>query len=110
MNYSYLPGRARRIIKNYEYCISGVTKNGMEVVIHLKVGFKSADGSTSKAVDSSDDVLYFLKSVTKPAIRKSAVALFGFNCPICKNYISKGSNYVDLNGLRICNMCNVSSN
>jgi len=107
INYSLLPSRVRRVVKVYDYCIEKVTeaKNGYR--IELKEGYKTKEGETSVLTDKTDSMFYSMRSVTKPSTREIKTALYGFLCPVCGKSISKGSNYADLGGLRICLYCNV---
>ena len=108
INYKGLPQRVRRIVKQYEYCIESVQEVGDETFnIHLKSGYTFKEGISSMMVGSSDrgELIYHLKAVTKPASRVIRTALYGFPCPICGRQTSKGSNYTDLGGMRICTMC-----
>ena len=104
INYSPLPQRVRRIVKQYEYCIESVVAVGDETFnIHLKSGYTSKEGISSMMVGSSDreELIYFLKSVVKPPSKEIKVALYGFTCPVSGLYIAKGSNYIDVGGLKI---------
>jgi hypothetical protein len=105
INYKGLPQRLRRIGKQYEYCIEKFieAKNGYR--IELKEGYQTKEGLTSVLTDESDSMFYSMKSVTKPATRVIRTALYGFPCPICGRQTSKGSNYTDLGGMKICGLC-----
>lgn len=109
INFSPLPQRVRRIAKVYSYCIESVTPDSAGFVVRLKEGYQGKNGSNVyMATHASTEVIEFLKSVTKPASRKIVTALFGFKCPICNSIINKGSNYIDLGGLKICNYCGLT--
>lgn len=107
INYKGLPQRVRRIVKQYEYCIESVEWLYTGFSIKLKEGYKFEDGTGSLfyVLTESTDLIYFLKKVTKPATRVIRTALYGFPCPICGRQTSKGSNYTDLGGMKICGLC-----
>ena len=105
INYSGLPQRVRRIVKQYEYCIERITcHHNKSVSIDLKSGYVS-EGCTAINTADMEDLIGWLKKATKPASRVIKVALYGFKCPVCGRQVSKGSNYTDLGGMRICTMC-----
>jgi hypothetical protein len=108
INYSGLPSRVRRIVKQYEYCIESVINDGVQYVLRLKEGYQGNHGLKSVVFNDSTDVIYFLKSVTKPSSRNILVALYGFSCPIDGRYVPKGSNYIDLEGLKLCTFCGLA--
>ena len=106
INYSKLPQRVRRIVKNYEYCIEDVKYSKEVVYAILKKGYESRDSKGSEIVTHDIEALIqFFKSVVKPAAREIKTALYGFKCPIGGEYVPRGSNYVDLGGLKLCTLC-----
>ena len=115
INYSPLPQRVRRVVKQYEYCIESVEvipMNHNVFKILLKTGYEvkttySITGFNSMLVTPNDmeETITLLKHVTKPASRVIRTALYGFPCPICGRQTSKGSNYTDLGGMKICGLC-----
>ena len=107
INYSHLPQRVRRVVKVYDYCIDYVTANHDKTIsIQLKEGYKAKE-ETAICTKDMEEAIYFLKGVTGPSARLIKVALFSFKCPVCGKPINKGSNYADLQGLKICIYCNV---
>ncbi|HZK70625.1 MAG TPA: hypothetical protein VFD03_03765 [Clostridia bacterium] len=105
INYSELPQRVRRIVSQYSYCIENVEIQKDEVGIKLKEGYKAKE-ETVLITKNMEEAIYFLKSVTKPPSRDIVVAMFSFKCQLnCGNTIQKGSNYVELGGMRLCNYC-----
>ena len=105
INFSPLPSRVRRIAKVYGHCIEVVTIEGKNVSIKLKEGYKNKE-ETAIVTQNIEEAIYFLKSVSKLASRKSAVALFSFKCQLsCGRMVQKGTNYIELGGMKICSMC-----
>lgn len=101
INYSGLPQRVRRIIKTYEYCIESVQQFPYSTCIRLKEGYVN-NGQTSVNLGDIEVLIAWLKAVTKPPSREIKTALFGFKCPICGCQVHKGSNYIDIGGLKTC--------
>jgi len=100
INYSPLPSRVRRIVKQYEYCVESVQMFGDIVTINLKPGYTSLEGARFISRDM-ENLINLLKAVTKPPVKEIKVALYGFTCPVSGLYIAKGSNYIDMGGLKI---------
>jgi hypothetical protein len=106
INYSSLPGRVRRVTKVYDYCIEEVVEHDHMVRIKLKDGYTAKDNSIAIETKNMEEVIYFLKAVVHPVIRKMSVALFSFQCQLnCGNTIQKGQNYIDLDGMKLCSYC-----
>ena len=105
INYSNLPQRVRRITKQYEHCIERVETRDHCTAFHLKNGYQTKEGENVISTSNLSEAIYALKAVGKPATRDIMVALFGFTCPICSRYVSRGSNFVDLGGLKLCTYC-----
>jgi hypothetical protein len=108
INYSGLPQRVRRIVKQYDYCIESVIKNDNDsCTIYLKKGYQGRDGARNLIIFDDVEAIYFLKSVVKPSNKIIKVALYGFTCPISGVYVPKGSNYIELNGFKLSPTCNL---
>jgi hypothetical protein len=108
INYSGLPQRTRRIVKQYEYCIESVDRVNPDLFnVILKDGYESGSGFPTVLIrtDKIEEAIYLLKAVTKPKVRKVCNTLFGFSCPMCQRYIPRGTNHIDLGGLKVCNGC-----
>ena len=106
INYSGLPQRVRRIVKQYEYCIESVQTINNVVSVNLKPGYWYK-GAINHAIITAnmEKLIEALKTVTKPASREIKVALYGFPCLICRCQVHKGSNYTDIGGLKTCTNC-----
>ena len=104
INYSGLPQRLRRIVKQYEYCIESVGIDINRVCVRIKDGY-ICGGFTILDTADMEWLIDHLKKVTKPASRDIKIALYGFKCQICGLQVHKGSNYTDLGGLKICRIC-----
>ena len=101
INYSPLPQRVRRIVKQYEYCVESVQMFGDIVNVRLKSGYITGMGGGGFIVGVVEKLIPLFKAVTKPSTREIKVALYGFTCPVSGLYIAKGSNYIDMGGLKI---------
>jgi len=105
INYTGLPQRVRRIVKQYDYCISMVGIKENTFIFYLKDGYQTRDGRDSIVTSDLTELIYSFKYVTKLTCRSMQVSLFSFQCPICKKSVNKGSNHIDLGGLKLCCMC-----
>jgi len=112
-NYANLPARLRRIVKNYEYCVADVSPTGFEAYqITLKPEYSHRDGSKLfiyPEKDQTDNLIQFFKNIVRPSGANIQVALYGFKCPICGNYVTKGSNFKESAGLKVCIKCSLGS-
>jgi hypothetical protein len=100
-----LPSRVRRITGIYQYCIQEVVYKDKSINLYLKEGFQ-ADGKTNITTKDPEEAIYFLKSVKNT--KKVAVAMFSFPCQLnCGRTIQKGSNYIQIGEMKVCNMCNI---
>ena len=108
INYSGLPSRIRRITQRYKHCIESITPVQTGLSLKLKEGYLGRSGGSEYDITDAEDLIYFLKDVKKPRSRHILVALYGFKCPICGSIVQRGSNYIDLDGLRLCNYCGLT--
>lgn len=111
INYSNLPPRLRRIVKVYEYCILTVTPTSFDAYqIQLKDGYSHRKGDRHYMFlkgDESDAIILFFKNVIKPSASTIQIAMYGFKCPMCGNYVSRGQNYIIVGTIKICVQCNI---
>lgn len=109
VNYSNLPARLRRIVKTYDYCVLTVTPTSFDAYqIQLKEGYSHRNGERHYMFlkeDESDGIITFFKNVVKPTNETIQVSMYGFKCPICGSYVSKGQNYILSGGLKVCIAC-----
>jgi hypothetical protein len=104
-SYSGLPARVRRIAQQYNHCIEKVETRDHCTAFHLKNGYQTLTGDSVVSTADLSEAIETLKKVVKPATRTMIVALYSFQCPICSRQVHRGSNYVDLGGLKLCTMC-----
>jgi hypothetical protein len=111
INYSGLPAKLRRVVQNYQYCVADVSPTDFKAhQVTLKEGYTHRDGSRWFIYldNNSEGLIQFFKNIVRPS-GTIQVALFGFKCPLCGEYISRGMNYSEAQGLKCCAHCSLST-
>jgi hypothetical protein len=104
-SYSGLPSRVRRIAQQYSYCIEKIEIRDQCTAFYLKNGYQTLAGDSVVTTSDLTEAIETLKRVHKPMSRTLIVAIYSFQCPICSRTVNRGSNYVDMGGLKLCTYC-----